>query len=255
MTHLKLASTLLALLLTSACTGSLSMASAPASGPQTGTLVAPAASAPAAPAPSEAASASSAAAPAPTPTPAPGQAANVAIANKIVSLVRVVPESYVMNVGEAKDLLATVQFTDGTFDSNVTWSSSDSRILDVNPATGKISAKAEGIASIIVAAMTDPSKRSLVTVTVRKGLVQEAVTRVEPASVTLAVGDTRQLKASVQLTDGSLSPNVVWESSNQNIAMVSGTGLVTAVGKGRATITAKAAGDSTRSATCDVTVE
>jgi uncharacterized protein YjdB len=170
-------------------------------------------------------------------------------------MVRVVPDSYVMNVSEAKDLLATVQYADGTFDSNVTWSSSDSRLVDVNPTTGRISAKAEGIASVIVASLADPSRRALVTVTVRKGLVQEAVTRVEPASVTLAVGDTRQLKASVQLTDGSLSPNVVWESSNQNVAMVSGTGLVTAVGKGRATITARASGDATRSATCDVTVE
>jgi uncharacterized protein YjdB len=160
-----------------------------------------------------------------------------------------------MTVGEAKDVMATVQYTDGTFDSNVTYAVSDSRIAEVNGTNGKISAKSEGVVSVIVASMTDPAKRVLVTVTVRKGVVQEAITRVEPASVTLEVGQTRQLTASVQLTDGSLSPNVQWESSNQGVALVSATGLVTAVGKGKATITARAAGDALRRASCEVTVE
>lgn len=190
-----------------------------------------------------------------TPPASGSQATNASVVKKVVSAVRVVPESHVMTLGEAKDLLATVQYTDGTFDSNVTFSTSDSRIVDVNGTNGKLSAKAEGVASVIVSALVDPSKRVLVTVTARKGTVQEAVTRVEPASVTLGVGDTRQLAATVQLTDGSISPNVTWDSSNQSIVLVSATGLVTAVGKGRATVTARASGDSTRSAACAVTVE
>lgn len=191
----------------------------------------------------------------PAPTIASGQATNVGVAGKVVSAVRVVPESHVMTIGEAKDLLANVQYADGTFDSNVTFSTSDSRIVDVNGTNGKLSAKAEGVASIIVAALLYPSKRVLVTVTVRKGTVQEALTRVVPDAVTLGVGETRQLSATVQLTDGSISPNVTWESSNQSIVLVGPTGLVTAVGKGRATVTARASGDSTRSAACAVTVE
>jgi uncharacterized protein YjdB len=95
----------------------------------------------------------------------------------------------------------------------------------------------------------------MVTVTVRKGVVQEAIIRIDPASATLGVGETQQLAASVQMSDGTLSPNVRWESSNQGVAVVSGTGLVTAVGKGRAVITAIAAGDSTRRAACEITVE
>lgn len=191
----------------------------------------------------------------PTSENAATQPSNAALANKVVQAVRVVPDTHVMIIGEAKDLLATIQYTDGTFDSNVTFSTSDSRIVEVNGTNGRISAKAEGVASIVVAAMTDSSKRALVTVTVRKGVVQEALTRVEPAAVKLRIGETEQLTASVQLTDGTLSPNVQWESSNQNVAMVSSTGLVTAVGKGKATITARASGDALRKASSEVTVE
>lgn len=174
---------------------------------------------------------------------------------KIVKDLRVTPDAYVITAGEAKDLLATVSYTDGTFDGNVTWSSSDNRILDVNPTTGKIQGKAEGLATVVVASLIDPSRKANVTVTVRRGSVTEALARVEPKEALLKIGETKQLTASIQMTDGSFSPNVRWESSNQGVAMVSGGGLVTAVGKGKATISAIASGDSTRRAACEVSVE
>ncbi len=49
-------------------------------------------------------------------------------------------------------------------------------------------------------------------------------------------------------------PGIVWTSSNENVATVSDTGLVTAVGDGTATITATSSSDETASATCTVTV-
>ncbi|MFN3432287.1 MAG: ABC transporter permease subunit, partial [Candidatus Sericytochromatia bacterium] len=72
---------------------------------------------------------------------------------KAVKDVRVTPDSFVVTVNDAKDLLATVAYTDGTFDGNVAWSSSDSRIVDVNPTTGKLQAKAEGIATVVAVVM------------------------------------------------------------------------------------------------------
>ena len=48
--------------------------------------------------------------------------------------------------------------------------------------------------------------------------------------------------------------NIIWESSDTSIATVSSTGEVTAVGSGKATITAKTTDGSNLSATCTVTV-
>lgn len=173
---------------------------------------------------------------------------------KVVRDVRVSPENFVVSVNDAKDLIAVVTYTDGTSDANVTWSSSDSRIVDINPTTGKIQAKGEGVATIVVAALGDNARKANVQVTVRKGSVTEALAKVEPKEAALAVGETVQLAAQIQLSDGSNSPNVLYTSSNQSVAVVSGAGLVTAAGKGKATITVSASGDATRRAACAVTV-
>ena len=58
---------------------------------------------------------------------------------------------------------------------------------------------------------------------------------VSPSSVELFEGETKQLSAGDYSTDSSSS--LVWTSSNEDVATVSGTGLVTAVAEGRATIT------------------
>ena len=59
-----------------------------------------------------------------------------------------------------------------------------------------------------------------------------------PASATLAEGDTLQASAVVTATGfGSLA--VDWTSSDEDVATVSSTGVITAVGSGTATITAK----------------
>lgn len=59
---------------------------------------------------------------------------------------------------------------------------------------------------------------------------------VSPKDVTLNVGSSKQL--SVTVTPGNASDRVNWTSSNENVAVVSSTGVVTAKGVGTATITA-----------------
>lgn len=63
----------------------------------------------------------------------------------------------------------------------------------------------------------------------------------------LDVWDTLQLQATTQNTE----ENVSWHSSDDSVATVSDSGLVTAVSEGSATITARVAG---KEATCSVTV-
>ena len=64
--------------------------------------------------------------------------------------------------------------------------------------------------------------------------------------VTASPADTVQLSATVTPASGTLSsPSVTWSSGSTSVATVSSTGLVTAVAKGTARITATYAGDST----------
>ncbi|MDE5549912.1 MAG: Ig-like domain-containing protein [Bacteroidaceae bacterium] len=67
-------------------------------------------------------------------------------------------------------------------------------------------------------------------------------------------GATVQLKATVTPVDAS-NKNVVWSSSDPNVAMVDKTGLVTLVGEGTAVITAALEANPDVIATCEVTVE
>ena len=77
----------------------------------------------------------------------------------------------------------------------------------------------------------------------------ESVT-VSPASVTLNPNGTQQLTATV--SPAEVTETVTWHSENEEIATVSDTGLVTAVGVGDTTITATAGG---KSGSCAVKVE
>lgn len=86
-------------------------------------------------------------------------------------------------------------------------------------------------------------------------ILASAITQITmDKSMTLFVpgtGKTYQKQLSTTIAGGS---NVAYTSSNTKVATVSSTGLVTAVGKGTATITCAATDGSGKKATCKVTV-
>ena len=71
--------------------------------------------------------------------------------------------------------------------------------------------------------------------------------------LSMSVKDTKQLTATVK-PDNASDKSVSWSSSDKNVATVSSTGLITAIGAGSATITSKANDGSGVKATCSVTV-
>lgn len=76
---------------------------------------------------------------------------------------------------------------------------------------------------------------------------------IEQANPTLEVGATLTLSAKVTVLGGA-SKAVTWESSDEGVATVGTTGLVTAVAVGTATVTATSVGLPTRTASVEVTV-
>ena len=188
---------------------------------------------------------------APAATPAPS--GTIAPVEKVVKDISIQPQSFVIEEGSAHDVIVVVSYTDGSYDSNVTWSSSDSTVVAVNPTTGRLTALKQGVASVVAVSPLDKAKMATTTVSVRPAEVTSVITRVTPTEATLKVGETVQLNAEIQLSNGKFSPNVVWKSTNTPVATVT-RGLVTGVKPGVVTITATAQDEPTKSAQAVITV-
>jgi uncharacterized protein YjdB len=188
---------------------------------------------------------------APGATPSPSS--TIAPTQKVIRDITIQPDNFVIEEGSAMDALVMVSYTDGTFDTNVTWSSSDATVLSVNPTTGRLTALKQGVASLVAQSPIDKAKKATSTVSVRPAPVTTVIARVTPAEATVKVGETIQLAAELQLSNGRLSPNVVWQSTNTTLASVT-RGLVTGLKPGTVTITATAQDEPTKMAKAIVTI-
>ena len=130
--------------------------------------------------------------------------------------------------------------TGGTNDRTLTY--------NINPAeTGNI--------TLTVTCTTNSIYVKSVAITYSSGggsVAVESVT-LDESSITLTEEETQTLTAIVLPADAT-NKNVTWESDDEDVATVSNTGVVMAVGAGDATITCKSVSDNTKSATCAVHV-
>jgi len=164
-----------------------------------------------------------------------------------VESVTLSPSSLELNVGETGTLEATV--APETARQVVRWSNADKTVATVEE--GVVTAVAPGSTTITCTA-TDGSGISATcdVVVIQKA---ESIT-LSATSQTIKVGDDPiQLEATV-LPETTSNKDVTWTSSDESIATVDETGIVTAVSAGTATITCTAADESGVSATCEITV-
>ncbi|MDE7281349.1 MAG: Ig-like domain-containing protein, partial [Ruminiclostridium sp.] len=147
-----------------------------------------------------------------------------------------------LNKGDTLELTATVKPDDAT-DKTVTWTSSDEKVASVDE-NGKVTAVGAGKATITATAGTK-SAYCEITVTVPV----TGITLDKP-ELSLEKGESAELTAIVE-PDDATDKTITWTSSNAAVAVVDENGKVTAIGGGKAAITAKA-GDKT--AVCEVTV-
>ncbi len=117
-------------------------------------------------------------------------------------------------------------------DEAVVWSSSDAEVVRVD-SIGLVTAVANGTATVTARA-GEASGSAMVLV------AQEAATMtVEPATATIAPGDTLQLVATAFDAGGAeVMVEFAWSTSDLAVAGVNGQGLVTAAADGNVTITA-----------------
>ena len=153
---------------------------------------------------------------------------------------------YTVKAGKTVQLKATLN--KAAKKKSVVWKSSNTKVATVS-SKGKVKGRKNGKATI-----TATIKGTKVKATC-KIIVGTPVSKVKlnKSQITLNQGKTYQLKATVSPTKAS-NKKVIYTSSNQKVAKVSGKGVVTAIGVGKADITATAADGSGKKAKCKVTV-
>jgi len=123
----------------------------------------------------------------------------------------------------------------GTTSKDVTFTSSNPEIATVSE-KGLVTGISEGTATITCALVIEPACKKSITITVEKAIKPESMT-IENADETVAwAGETLQL--TTKIVPEEASALVTWESSNEEIATVSESGLVSFLKQGDVTITA-----------------
>ena len=163
-----------------------------------------------------------------------------------VSSITLSQNATTLTEGETLFLTATVSPSNAT-DQTVTWNSSNTNVATVDN-NGKVKAIAEGYA-IITATAGD--KQATCTVTVNKQTIAVSKITLNQTTAKLVEGEVVLLTATVN-PENATDNVVTWTTSNSKVATVDEEGVVTAISKGTAIITAKAGGKSAR---CVVTVE
>src|SRR5438093_1189758 len=152
-----------------------------------------------------------------------------------VASVSVTPATATIGVGQTAQYAAITRdaFGNPLGGATGTWSSSNPAVATVNGA-----GQATGVA-VGAATLTATSEGKSGTAAILVTNVPVASVAVSPASASVQVGQTVQLAATPR--DGNGNPlsgrAVSWASSNTAVATVSGSGLVTGVRAGTATIT------------------
>ena len=116
---------------------------------------------------------------------------------------------------------------------------------------GVVKGKKAGTTTVTVTSSKNKKKKATITVKVMAGAVTSVKLNKKKAS--LNVGQTLKLKTTVKAAKGA-SKTIAYTTSKAKVAKVSKKGVITAVGTGSATITAKAIDGSGKKATCKVTV-
>jgi trimeric autotransporter adhesin len=172
-----------------------------------------------------------------------GKSASATVTVQVpISSITMSPSSATVNVAWTTTLTATARNSNNNAIPGVqfTWSSSNTSVATVS-SSGVVTGVAPGSATITASA---GGKTGTAAITVQLAPIDRIV--VTPANPSVKVNNTVQLTATVYDARNNVltGRTVTWNSSNNNRATVSSTGLVTAKNTGSVTISASSGGKS-----------
>lgn len=154
-----------------------------------------------------------------------------------------------ISINTSKILEATVLPTNAT-NKTLIWTSSNEDIATVSK-DGLVTGKKAGTVEITAAWEDDPRVKTVCTVTIEAIKVLGVSLNIR--NTTLNAGERIRLVAKIT-PENATNKEIVWTSSNNQIAKVSSTGMVTAVSAGTVTITAASKEDQRIKNVCTITV-
>lgn len=134
----------------------------------------------------------------------------------------------------------------------LTWSSSDEQVAKVD-ASGLVTAIGDGSCTITATSTDGTNISANCSIEVDSKIYVTDVT-VNPETIELFAGEQGVLTVTVTPPDATV-PDVVWSSSDEQVAKVDASGNVTAVAVGSCTITATSKEDDSKKGSCQVTVK
>lgn len=158
-------------------------------------------------------------------------------------------EELVLEVGASERLVASFNPPEAPNKAH-SWTSSAANIASVDE-TGMVTAVSTGTA-VITAQALDGGKKALCNVQVVMEVIHVMGLSLNITRKDIAVGEQVQLVATVN-PENATDKTVVWTSTDDGVATVDGTGRVTGIAAGTATITATS-NDGNKKAACQLTV-
>ena len=166
-----------------------------------------------------------------------------------VSGITIDKESLKMKVGETYHLTAKVSPEDAT-DKSVVWKSEDESIATVDQ-EGLVTAVKGGSKTMITA--TSGEFSASCAVTIEEDVIPVKGITLDKEIIEMAVGSSCRLNATITPSDAT-DKTIIWDSSDETIAIVSSSGVIAALKEGDVTITAYSL-DRKKSASCGVFIK
>ena len=164
--------------------------------------------------------------------------------------------SVTVATGSIYPLVTTIKYSTAyqamaaSYPDSCTYSSNNTAVATVDPATGVIHAVGQGTAKITAKYLVS-NRTATFTITVKDGYTPPITTfKLSQTSMTVDVG--KQATLTVDIQPAGAKKDVTWTSSDPKIATVNG-GVVKGIKTGSVTITAT--GDGNKKASCSVTVK
>ena len=157
------------------------------------------------------------------------------------------PDIIDLEIGEVYTPKNIIQPSNAT-DQRIKWSGANSEIVSVD-LRGRLMGLKTGTTQIQASSYDGKHYK---TCTVRVNTATPKELHLTPETLSLSVGETYQLEATI-VPSNVANPTIQWTSSNSNIISVDNWGLITALGEGSSTITAKTI-DGNITAKCVITV-
>lgn len=179
--------------------------------------------------------------------------ANVTVIEEIheilVSAIVVEEENIVLNNGFSQTI-ETIIVPNNATNKQLSWTSSDEDIVAVND-EGKVTAKTDGEATITISAQDGSNVSTQINIKVITPVENIALNE-QNVNLDLSGESSVQLLATIT-PDTATDKNITWTSSDERIASVNESGLVTAKSNGNVTIIAESTNG--KKAKCNVTVQ